>query len=737
MLQVLGITVARKLRTGGVMRRLLALVILVAACEGPAGPPGNSGSNGNDGPQGPSGLPGNAGDPGTPGQNGMSPWLTSPGVKVAITDLAFANGKATVSFTLTDPKGVGLDRAGLFTDGTVSVGFVLAQLAQNPDGSAAQYTAYTTRVQTTPDGQHSATQATSESNGTFTVVDLAHGKYTYQVAADLTAYDATKTQTVAATASRLMMDGTRWRASDDHSIGAATRQVVTLGACNTCHGGLTAHGGSWASTSQCVLCHQPQTSDPDTGNTVDFKVMVHKIHRGVDLPSVVAGGKYDIVGYMQQDADFSTVEFPQPINRCEACHATDAVQATAWKENPTIVTCTSCHDTTVFSAADVVPGKTVLHTGLEQVEGSCVTCHRSGSIHPIDQRHYDGPLDPTKPQLAVTIDSITNTAPGASPLLAFTVTDHGAGRNLSTGPLTTLTATFAGPNTDYASYWQWKIVGGTGTLTAIDAAAGKYSYQFAANQTIPAGATGSYTVGIEASITDASNSAWRYAAVGPTAPFAVTDAVATARRTVVDGCNSCHFDLAAHGGGRKGAAYCALCHQPNNFNDERVARFETPNEVLAESVDFKVYIHKIHMGERLTEPYVLGAFPAPTPQNPAGTPTNFAETRYPQDQATCTACHKGTTYTLPMTSGALPSVVAQMACSEAPGADGNNYCDAPFWTIAQQTPIAPEAAVCTSCHDAPAVAVHAALNTLGGLTACATCHGPGAIEDVRVVHHLP
>src|SRR5262249_28596615 len=153
------------------------------------------------------------------------------------------------------------------------------------------------------------------------------------------------------------------------------------------------------------------------------------------------------------------------------------------------------------------------------------------------------------------------------------------------------------------------------------------------------------------------------------------DAAPVPRRKVVDlaSFNGCHHKLEAHGGIRQEVQYCSFCHNPNKANDQRVARFEVP-ATTAQSVDLPVLIHKIHMGDALTQqPYVIGGSPPPTPANPAGTPMDFGAVRYPGDRKACPACHAGATYTLPLVATALPVLSEVLACTD-PSPNPVSYC---------------------------------------------------------------
>ncbi len=706
--------------------------VFVAACHGGDGPAGPPGSPGDPGP------PGSPGEGGVPGQPGEGVWLTGPGLDVQIESAALGeDGVATADVVVTDGDGVALDVDGLHTEGAVSLSFVLASYEELADGPGP-YTAYSTRPQTSDITGETADQAAADSGGTLELVDAATGRYRYTFGTVAATADRRRTHTVGAWASRTVgaeraFDDATYDFVPDGSHEPGARRIVSTEACNTCHGSLGEHGGARRSLEVCALCHNPQSSDPDTGNTVDLDVMIHRIHRGASLPSVAAGEPYQIIGYMGSVHDYSTVHFPQPIERCTVCHQGE--DADLYATRPSKGTCTSCHDDVVFD--DPVPAGKRLHSGGRQPDDAmCAVCHPStGSLAGIRDVHLTPAVDPG-PDVALDILQMVDTAPGETPTLRFRVTVDGAPRDIATSPLTSLRATLAGPNSDFAEYWQATIQGGgaAGTLTPVDAAAGEFDYTLPAAAAIPTTAAGSYSVGLEGYLQPSGGA--RSSAPNPVAAFAVTDATAVPRRTVVGvgRCNNCHFELGEHGGQRNDPNYCVMCHQPSNANDERAPRFEDET-VLVESVDLKVMIHRIHMGEELSQPYELGGFPAPTAANPGGTPIDFGETRYPRTRADCAACHESGTWRLPLTGDRQPTRLEVRTCVEPPGDDADDYCTGSAWTVEEVISLPPETAACTSCHDAPHVLAHAqVMTTAMGVESCATCHGPGSVEDVEVVH---
>ena len=235
--------------------------------------------------------------------------------------------------------------------------------------------------------------------------------------------------------------------------------------------------------------------------------------------------------------------------------------------------------------------------------------------------------------------------------MMFTAMVNGAPANLIASPLTGLTATIAGPTTDYASYWQAKMYrfGRRRNAVARRRGSGLHSYTFPATAAIPAGATGSYSVGLEGYIQPTSADP-RYAAVNPVLTFAVTDPTpqATPDRSLAQRTATAATTISsAHGGARKDPQYCVFGHNPADYDSAGAPRFEGTSDVDAEALDFRHMLHKVHAGTQLSEPYVIGGFPLPSATLPGGTPNNFAADRYPAPLTACDACHTSKNWTLP------------------------------------------------------------------------------------------
>ncbi len=714
------------------------LTITILGCVGPAG---RDGWEGPEGPRGEVGEPGKTGgdggkgDPGDPGIPGKGPTLTGPGIGLEIVGAKIENKKVTVTFRLADAAGTPLDREGKLTEGAVNVRSNLSWLTAPSTGFPGRYISYVVKNQTSSITGQTAPQAAADEGGTFELVDAATVTYEYEFATQVELTNPSNTHALGMWATRTL-GGIQYTAEKIYHFvpsGAAVveeRDIVRTESCNLCHGTLKAHEGAHRNVELCITCHTDQTTDPDTGNTVDMTVMIHKIHRGKNLPSVKNGVPYQIIGFMQGVNDYSTVGYPQELQRCDTCHT--GKQGKIWQEKPSMKTCGSCHDDVSF--VDPPPVGQTLHAGGSLVDDSkCTVCHPAvGGIAGISTKHLTPTTDPASPKVELQIISVEKTAPGDVPEVLFSVEQNGQAMDILSTPLARISVTVAGPTNDYASFWS-NTVQGSGATGTLSSENGKFRYIM--STAMPTTAGGSYAFAMEAYAQPNGPNGPRFSTFNPVYYAAVTDLVPAPRREVVDGklCNNCHYKLQAHGGQRQNPEYCVFCHNPNQVGDERISRFEGET-VTATSLDMRHFVHRIHAGESLSEPYVLGGFPVPSKANPAGTPLDFGAVRFPADLKACWTCHKGESYTLPLSGqNLLPSKIQTLACIEDPTIDGDSYCD--DRVVESERFVWPEASACTGCHDSKATAAHAETNTTqSGAEACATCHGPDRDYDVQRVH---
>jgi OmcA/MtrC family decaheme c-type cytochrome len=186
---------------------------------------------------------------------------------------------------------------------------------------------------------------------------------------------------------------------------------------------------------------------------------------------------------------------------------------------------------------------------------------------------------------------------------------------------------------------------------------------------------------------------------GKAVPVTDSQGALTEAKKVVDraSCNECHKTFAQHGGGRVDPNYCVMCHNPGSKD------YNTNNEI-----DFKLMVHKFHMGQRLKNDYqVVNAIAKKTV---AGVVTGVI---YPQNQKNCVKCHDGSDTAKNKTAQGdrWKSVASKNACFSCHDDYKNttsywykahNYA----WNIVGLDAANPDASndfACASCHNDAAV----------------------------------
>lgn len=740
------------------------LMLLLAGCGG-GGADSRSGAD--------------AGSPSVPAAvtppNTASPVLyaSSATLMPIITLARISEGVVTVQFQVTD------EHYNAILDVTAAnLRFIIAKLQSSPIGNlTGQWQSYINAIEQpgVGVGLEARLQAATERGSAGTLTNHGDGTYTYRFStiitnlpADIRAqasaegldltYAPGRTHRVA-----IQFSGGRVPANPVYDFVPASGQttdilhksVVATANCNNCHGQLALHGGGRIETGYCVTCHNPGSTDANSGNTMDFNVLIHRIHRGANLPSVVAGNAYYIYGFGDALHDYSALRLPQDIRHCQICHAGSATGTAAqtltsqgdnWAYYATRSACGSCHDDVDFSQ----------HFGGQHDDSNCMSCHSISGVAGSIQHRHEIPTETARQAFAARILSVQNTAPGAFPVVDFAIVNpQNADARYdikNDAPFVTAGASvalkLAWSTADYTNTGNGATNASSVSVNALTAsvANGDGSFRVTFATAIPDGsaapyqaATGSGTVVIEGRVmvdvgTPASPDLQRVPLTNVTQDFSIdeTGGTATARRTVVslENCLACHGTLSLHGGNRTDSIEsCVTCHNPRNSDrDRRLAVSPPPSDGKVEqSIDFKVMIHGIHGAAFVENPLQIVGF---------GGNINLFDTdavHYPGELSNCNTCHVNDSYQLPLDAAVLATTVDAGVDKQDPADD---------------VVISPQAAVCSSCHDGALARAHMESNGASFATSqadvdsgsvleqCSVCHGVGRTYAVDVVHGL-
>ena len=572
-----------------------------------------------------------------------------PGYKIksfALTNVA-PGKKPMVEVYYVDDMDQPLDYLGKATPGPLSMSFILAWY----DGTARQYTSYTTRV------TGGIRIPSADQGGRWTHLEMGHSKYEFgtTLPADL---KMDKTTTLSIYGRRdvrqwldkyYYLDNTNYDFRPDGGTVLETWAAMDTAACNQCHDPIAFHGGTRRTVKNCVLCHQPQIPLID-GENFDMKVFIHEVHKNTT--------------------------YPQDIRNCTTCHQKTAAEGHIWYTNPSRKACGSCHDGINWETGE---GHVAGPMSDDEV---CQFCHPPQGEFEFDPSVKGAHTIPTKSAqlkgLKIEILNVTNTGPGQKPTITFKVT-NGDGSFVDPKTLNSLRFNMGGSNLDYTRYIRESA---NNANSVCNAGVCTYTYTAA----IPADATGSWTMTADCyrnvMLNPGPTTAVREAAKNPLFTFPVTDAQGVARRSVADTvkCNKCHETLALHGGQRYLVEECVICHNPT-------ATATVADGGANESISMQWMTHKIHTGEELDRDYMIDDI-------------SYLEVLYPGDRRNCEACHKAGTYDLPLPAGLIPtstprdfvpqwqpSAAACLSCHDTVDAAAHAYVN-----------IAPFAEACAACH---------------------------------------
>jgi OmcA/MtrC family decaheme c-type cytochrome len=293
------------------------------------------------------------------------------------------------------------------------------------------------------------------------------------------------------------------------------------------------------------------------------------------------------------------------------------------------------------------------------VAGSVALVGSNNSPYSPRDKAYWAPkalVDFVNPGLNITINSAKITSAGVISV-TYTLTDP-TGLPLDASGSTTpgavslayVAAYIPKGQEQYVAYTTSSATGAVlGTITrpdfevfeapAAQVGPGQYTYTFKAQAPAGFDPTVTTTVAVDGNRNQtAFNLGTSYA--GATFNFVPNGSAVTVTRDVIrtQSCNTCHYDLAFHGGYAHGINMCVMCHQPQNADP-----------VTGNTLDLKVFAHKLHMGSQL--PSVLGYTSGtttvpPAPYEVAGymnVISNFSTVIDPANPQRCEVCHDQTT----------------------------------------------------------------------------------------------